>query len=123
MSSGGFLLRCSYHSATNIENDNLVRRFDPFKAPDSAKQIALAICGAEMVLATPTNVAKLSFVISMQDFIREAQPPPGGTCEDRRKYWARNSLGVQHVDVRYESPVLVVPTAFPNKWKWGLPSA
>ena len=62
MSSRGFLLRLPNDSAADVENDDLIRRFDPFKARDFAKQIALAICGAEMVLATPANI-RVSWIL------------------------------------------------------------
>jgi hypothetical protein len=103
-----FPFRLSNNPSTNIENDNFVWLFNPFEPSDSAKDITLTVRGSKMVLAAPANVAKLSFFASMQDFIREAQPTPRGSGENRRKYWPRDSLGVKDVDVSTETPIPVV---------------
>lgn len=59
-----FPLRLSDSPATSVQNDNLVWCFHPFKAGDVAEQVAEPLYLAEMMLATPADVAKLSFVAS-----------------------------------------------------------
>jgi hypothetical protein len=76
MTRWGDLFRLSNHSATGVQNDNLVWRFYPLKTCDATKKVALSICCAVMELAAPADVAKLSFFATAQYFIREPQPSP-----------------------------------------------